>query len=302
MRDYDDDNIWLYTPALQRIIILVAVIIAVPAMMWTITSIVHSYVAPPKVPTFQRMTDEQPSDTASDVQAAATAPASQQVQVAASPQMADASASTADARTPLLEIKKPATSALPQTPAAAGDAPAAAPTATAAPRPTLQPTPTVPAQPPVIQPTPALPSAGLGSNAAMPPEPTMATVPATAAPDSTVKIAAVPAPSDHPIVWPNPQSNAPPEIATDAASASHPAPAPQPQAANDSTDEESPAANPIAGPIPLPRQRPNDVAMLQPGVQGPVPLPRARPADAPAGGPETNTASDSSYDPGMQHY
>ncbi len=57
MRDDDDDNIRLYTPVLQRIIILVAVIIAVPVVMWTITAFVRTYVAPPKVPTFQHLTD-----------------------------------------------------------------------------------------------------------------------------------------------------------------------------------------------------------------------------------------------------
>ena len=36
--NYDDENIRLYTPVLQRVIILAAVIIAVPVMMWTITS------------------------------------------------------------------------------------------------------------------------------------------------------------------------------------------------------------------------------------------------------------------------
>jgi len=45
-----------YTPVLQRIIILVAVIIAVPVVLWTITSFVRTYVGPPQVPTFQRMT------------------------------------------------------------------------------------------------------------------------------------------------------------------------------------------------------------------------------------------------------
>ena len=54
MREYDDD-IRLYTPVLQRVIILVAVIIAVPVVLWTITAFVRTYVAPPKAPTFQRM-------------------------------------------------------------------------------------------------------------------------------------------------------------------------------------------------------------------------------------------------------
>src|SRR5215472_15423701 len=48
--DYDDDSIRLYTPVLQRVIILAAVVIAVPVLMWTITTFVRSYVARPKAP------------------------------------------------------------------------------------------------------------------------------------------------------------------------------------------------------------------------------------------------------------
>src|SRR6266704_1495451 len=54
MREYDDygeyrdDHIRLYTPVLQRVIILTAVIIAVPVLMWTVTTFVRSYVARPK--------------------------------------------------------------------------------------------------------------------------------------------------------------------------------------------------------------------------------------------------------------
>src|SRR4029077_13658778 len=56
MREYDDhggfrdDHIRRYTPVLQRVIILTAVIIAVPVLMWTVTTFVRSYVARPKVP------------------------------------------------------------------------------------------------------------------------------------------------------------------------------------------------------------------------------------------------------------
>jgi len=50
MREYDDD-IRLNTPVLQRIIILVAVIVAVPVMLWTITAFVRTYVGPPRAPT-----------------------------------------------------------------------------------------------------------------------------------------------------------------------------------------------------------------------------------------------------------
>ena len=61
MREYDDygeyrdDHIRLYTPVLQRVIILTAVIIAVPVLMWTVTTFVRSYVARPKVPVLQHV-------------------------------------------------------------------------------------------------------------------------------------------------------------------------------------------------------------------------------------------------------
>ncbi len=55
MREYEDDDIRLYTPVVQRIFILVAVIVAIPVVLWTITAFVRAYVAPPKAPTFQRV-------------------------------------------------------------------------------------------------------------------------------------------------------------------------------------------------------------------------------------------------------
>ena len=51
MREYDDDsNIQHYAPVLRRIIILVAVIMAVPVMLWTITAFMHTYIAQPTIP------------------------------------------------------------------------------------------------------------------------------------------------------------------------------------------------------------------------------------------------------------
>src|SRR5580698_4946715 len=50
MREYDDDsNIQHYAPELRRIIILVAVITAVPVMLWTITAFMHTYIAQPTI-------------------------------------------------------------------------------------------------------------------------------------------------------------------------------------------------------------------------------------------------------------
>jgi len=51
----EDEDIRQYMPVLRRFIILVAVIIAIPVVMWTITAMVRTYVGPPKLPTFRPM-------------------------------------------------------------------------------------------------------------------------------------------------------------------------------------------------------------------------------------------------------
>ena len=51
----EDDDFRHYVPLLRRIIILVAVIIAVPVILWTITVFVRTYVGPPRVPTFHQL-------------------------------------------------------------------------------------------------------------------------------------------------------------------------------------------------------------------------------------------------------
>ena len=79
MREYEEDDYNIrYAPVLRRVIILVAVIIAVPVMMWTITIFIHSYVERPKTPTFRHLTLTEPLLTASlppKPQAAQRAPA-----------------------------------------------------------------------------------------------------------------------------------------------------------------------------------------------------------------------------------
>src|ERR1700758_5247258 len=86
MRDYDDygeyvdDSIRLHTPILQRVLILAAVIIAVPVIMWTITAFVRSYVARPKAPVLQQVAStESPAAARLGSQVpATTAPAANQ--------------------------------------------------------------------------------------------------------------------------------------------------------------------------------------------------------------------------------
>jgi hypothetical protein len=86
MREYDDDNISHYAPVLRRIIILVAVITAVPVMLWTITAFMHTYIAQPTIPSPQPL-------------AAATAPpASPAVDTANPPAPSQPAPSVTDAR------------------------------------------------------------------------------------------------------------------------------------------------------------------------------------------------------------
>jgi hypothetical protein len=51
----EDDDFRHYVPLLRRIIILVAVIIAMPVILWTITVFVRTYVGPPHMPTFHQL-------------------------------------------------------------------------------------------------------------------------------------------------------------------------------------------------------------------------------------------------------
>jgi hypothetical protein len=51
----EDDDFRHYVPLLRRIIILVAVIIAAPVILWTITVFVRTYVGPPRMPTFHQL-------------------------------------------------------------------------------------------------------------------------------------------------------------------------------------------------------------------------------------------------------
>jgi hypothetical protein len=279
MREYED-NIRLYTPVLQRVIILLAVIIAVPVVMWTITTVIHTYVAPPKVPTFQRMTVVEPQPGApTGTQDAAQGSASPTPQPAPAPpppappvaQVADAgTAPASDARTPLLEIKRPLTAApAPAAPPDAG-APAGAPQAAA---------PTAPVQPISV--------------AAQP------TAPVPAAAPMTAVNAAPAAPADRGFAWPNSPTAAPANTATD--SGASPPPALTTQDAQPSSDADAgdlPDVAPLKGPIPLPRQRPGLFAMAQ-VIGGPVPLPRARPIDAPSAAPTVTGIP--IYDPSVIH-
>ena len=51
----EDEDFRHYVPLLRRVIILVAVVIAVPVMLWVITGFVRTYVGPPHIPTFHQL-------------------------------------------------------------------------------------------------------------------------------------------------------------------------------------------------------------------------------------------------------
>jgi hypothetical protein len=87
----EDDDFGHYVPLLRRVIILVAVIIAVPVILWTITAFVRTYVGPPRIPTFHQL-----ASTASINAPSASATA----EAAAQPQQggADGSGAVVEAR------------------------------------------------------------------------------------------------------------------------------------------------------------------------------------------------------------
>ncbi|HMG77037.1 MAG TPA: hypothetical protein VK591_00030 [Xanthobacteraceae bacterium] len=178
MREYDDDsNIQHYAPVLRRIIILVAVITAVPVMLWTITAFMHTYIAQPTIPAPRPLATATaaPASPAADT---ANPPAPSQ----AAPAAIDARA-TDDGRSDRIRdgagnnaapnVQVASTAALSPAPSAAPAASPAAVTVQAAPAPSVFPNP-----PFVTQPAPAASDA---NNAAIddlpPPDPITGPVP-----------------------------------------------------------------------------------------------------------------------------
>src|SRR5579863_25798 len=97
MREYDD-NIQNYAPMLRRIIILVAVITAVPVVLWTITAFMRTYIAQPTVPDAKPLavvtSNATPADTATDAAPAQNPGAT--ASIAAPPPAATSGATAAD--------------------------------------------------------------------------------------------------------------------------------------------------------------------------------------------------------------
>src|SRR5215475_13738176 len=66
MAEYDN-NIQHFAPVLRRIVILVAVLVAIPVVLWTITAFMRTYIAQPSIP------EPKPLATTSTVTPTATA-------------------------------------------------------------------------------------------------------------------------------------------------------------------------------------------------------------------------------------
>lgn len=223
----DDDQFRHYLPLLRRIIILVAVLTAVPVILWTITAFVRTYVGPPKLPTFRPMAAAATMDTpaiaapAPDASVKPLVSAQQAVPAAPPPSMVEARATATDARSPW-----PAAAKGPLLGDRSTDGNASAP---------------------------AGPASGTAMVLAAPTnaDSQAAQMPAAASmPDGTAQGAGAMAAQE-----PSDQTEPPPDAMS--------------------------AAEPLAGPIPLPRHRPRYFAMVQ------VPMPRARPEGA---GPSASEA------------
>jgi hypothetical protein len=96
MRD-DEDNIRQYLPVLRRIIILVAVLTAIPMVMWTITAFVRSHIGPARAPALQPMAIAPADPSTSTTVAAEQPPASSARPAQAAPVNASAYTGGTDA-------------------------------------------------------------------------------------------------------------------------------------------------------------------------------------------------------------
>jgi hypothetical protein len=221
-----EDQFRHYFPLMRRMIILVAVLTAVPVILWTITVFVRGYFGPPKIPAPRPL-------AAVSVEAPANPAAGQDT--SAQPPAAAQQAKAPDAPMPIVEARVTATDARPMSPGAKGallaDRQAGSEGAAS--------------NPP--SPAAAMPAASAGVDAKtgqMHASP-LAVAPASAMPDTAAPTGALAA-----------------QEGSDAAQAG--------------AEAALPAAEPLPGPVPLPRHRPRYFAMLQNGV----PMPRPRPEGA----------------------
>jgi hypothetical protein len=294
MHEYDD-QVRPYV-VLRRIIIVVAVLTAVPVALWTVTATVRTYVGPPKLPTFRQLattvTDQQESTGATRaagdqslwqtvttfVRAHVTVPQIPPIgQLTATftggsnakPDAADrASAAVEQIRS---SAPSPMTIEARATATDARDRPGSAkePLANHA---------NAPAN--TTKMTDASPTPMIAKSADMP-----ITIPVNAQAADTSRSSSKPD-ATAPKPWPPaPQQNATPQTAAPWPPAgqsmttqptTQQSPTEQTAAADESVTEVIPAKQPLTGRIPLPRRRPSDLAMVQITAAN-VPMPRPRP-------------------------
>jgi hypothetical protein len=231
-----EDQFRHYFPLMRRVIILVAVLTAVPVILWTITVFVRGYFGPPKIATARPLAAvsiEAPA-ASQDGSARPTA-APQEAKVVDAPPFGEARASATDART-LAPAAKGGTIWEQRQAGSDAGPPSTAPSAAMA--------------------APAAPGGGDQRAGQAPAAKMMAAAPAM------------------------PDASAP---TTGTLAAQDP-----PDTEQQTADAALPTAEPIAGPVPLPRHRPRALAMLQ---NGGVPMPRPRPEAA------GSTASEGSATP-----
>ncbi len=314
MRDYDD-HVRPHV-VLRRIIIVVAVLTAVPVALWTVTGLIRTYVGPPKVPSFRQLATsvngQQENTTASGAagdwslwqsvttfarvhvgalpipsirQLTATitgnanagpeasdrsSPSAERAQPsAASPMTVEARATATDARDPSASPKDQLASD-PKMPANAAKLTDASPAPMSANS----------ADVPVI-----LPAGNRSADFSTASVSTSSTQPDPAAPNVWPSPSRQNSASRAAAPWPAaPQTDAMQEAArqnaTDQAAAAVEPPA-----------DAVPAGQPLTGPIPLPRHRPSDLAMMQITAAN-VPMPRPRPdIEATTSPTETTTST-----------
>lgn len=222
MREYDDDNIQHYAPVLRRIIILVAVITAVPVMLWTITAFMRTYIAQPAIPAARPLAAATASAVPASPAAADTVTANPPAAAATPPQPAPAvtdTRATDDAKgnrmrdsagnTAALNVQVAAVQPTPSDAPAAPPAPAAV-TAQAAPAPA----PSVFPNPPFVAPprsTPAAPDSTNDADALPPPDPIAGPVPLPRHRPSVIALVDtdIPLPRARPSDAPEPASTTP---------------------------------------------------------------------------------------------
>jgi len=220
----EDDEFVHYVPILRRIIILVAVITAVPVVLWTITAFVRAYVAPAKIPTFHQLASTASFNTPTN-SISAKAAGDRPAPAAEQSKLPDPHPATIEARTTVADASDSSTA--PKGPLLGDHAPRAA------------------------------------AN--------------TTAPDA-VKIANAPAAM--------PAESSAPSV-TGSLAAQQP-----PDASAESAADDLPAAAPLTGPIPLPRQRPRDATIrIADMAPSSVPIPRPRPDAAGPGAPTEKSHS-----------